>query len=152
MSIARAIGKAIIEQLAPTGVGANYIIRMARAQGGGYRRTAMLEDIRVASDRFKNQYWVEKQASNEVVHQGLMVETELKANARYRVYGRMNYYDELDGQHYTEIKSFYTDDLANKGNWSDEFVRQRGKAYSGQEMDILSFEITAVEHNRGYPY
>jgi len=67
MPLARAIGKAIIETLAPTGLSENRIIRIATQAAGSYRRTEMLNDIRVAGQRFKNQYFIEKLKSNDVV-------------------------------------------------------------------------------------
>lgn len=152
MSLARSIGKMIIERLATEGLGSNQIIKYAQSVGGGYRRTDMLNDIRVATGRFKNEYFVNNLGSNEVVPTGLMIENDLSYDASYRVYGRYVYYDEFQDEYFEETKSFYTDDLANKGKWSDDFYATYGEKYEFLGQMFMSFEITAVEHNIGYSY
>lgn len=150
MGIATAIGRAIIDRLAPSGLSANAIIRIARGQGGGYQKSQMLDDIRAATGKAKNQYWVENLTSNQVVPDGLMVNKDLGYPAKYRVYGNFSYYDELSDNYFTTTKSFYTDDLASVGSWSDEFQSAYGEQYSVQGIDITSFQITAVERNTSY--
>jgi hypothetical protein len=152
MAINVAIGKAIIERLAPTGMGANQIIRFAREQGGGYTKTKMLEDIRVAGERFKNEHWVRELQGNQVVPQGLMVETDLTQDRNYRVYGRMSFYDEETDDYYEETRSFYTNDLADLDSWTEDYNETFSEQYAAQGIDITGFTITAVEHNKGYSY
>lgn len=152
MPINRAIGKAVIEKLAVTEASANEIIRIAQQMGGGYARAQMLEDIRVAGQRFKNQYWVEKIETNEVIPKGLFVEKDLGADAKYRVYGTYSYYDEGTDDYYETTKSFYTDDLANKGSWQDDWERTFQEKYSAEGKEFIGFNITAVEHNIDYAY
>lgn len=152
MGINKAIGKAIIERFAPTGMSANKIIRLAREQGGGYDRNLMVEDIRVAGQRFKNQYWVEQTGGNLAVSKGLMVETDLAAPRKYRVYGKQTYYDEETDDYYEETRSFYTDDLEKKDDWSSDYIDEFTEVPSQENIDIMGFSITAVEHNKGYGY
>jgi len=152
MPLARAIGKAIIERLAPTGLSANRIIRIASSAAGGYRRTQMLDDIRVAGQRFKNQYFIEKLKSNEITPAGLMVEHDLEIDRKYRVYGKYSYYDEIEDKYFEETKSFYTDELKNTGAWTDEWTDAFREKYEAQGQDFMGFSVTAVEHNTGYPF
>jgi len=150
MGLARSIGKAIIDRLAPTGISANQIIRLVQGQGGGYQRSQMLDDIRTAAGKAKNQYWVERLNSNDVVPDGLMVNKNLNYPARYRVYGNFSYYDNSTDDYYTVTKSFYTDDLANVGSWSDDFQSTYGEVYSTQGIESMGFQVTAVERNSHY--
>lgn len=152
MGIERSIGLAIINKLAPQGIGANEIIRIARSFGGGYRRTEMLADIRTSGQRFMNQYFVEKTASNEVIPQGLMVEKDLGYDAKYRIYGNYSYYDEESDDYFEETKSFYSDDLTQKGKWEDDFVSAFDESYLSEGKEFIAFNITGVEHNTGYDY
>ncbi|MBA7471385.1 hypothetical protein ES707_06691 [subsurface metagenome] len=152
MGIERAIGRAIIERMAPTGMSANSIINLARDQGGSYRRTDMLEDIRVAGERFKNQYWVESLKSNEVVSAGLMVDKDLGIDRKYRVYGTYSYYDTETEDYYDETKSFYTNDLKNKGAWVDDYQESFEEGYAQVGEEYMGFSVTAVEHNTGWGY
>jgi hypothetical protein len=150
MGIARSIGQAIINRLAPTGISANQIIRLVRGQGGGYQRSQMLDDIRTAAGKAKNQYWVEQLNSNDVVPDGLMVNKNLNYPARYRVYGNFAYYDNTTDDYYTVTKSFYTDDLASVGSWSDDFQSTYGEVYNTQGIEAMGFQVTAVERNSNY--
>lgn len=152
MGIERSIAMAIIEHFAPTGLSANKIINMARDLGGGYRRTDMLEDIRVAQGKAKNQYWVEKVAGNEVIPQGLMVEKDLGVDRKYRVYGTYTYYDVEDNNYYDVTRSFYVDDYASKDDWEDTFAGTFVQRACHVDEEYIGFNITSVEHNKGYKY
>jgi hypothetical protein len=147
MGIARAIGKAIIDRLAPSGLGTNALIRIVRSQGYGYNTKKMGEDIRSAQGRVKYQYFIEKLNNNELISESLMVQKDLGYPAKYRVFGNFTYYDPIADDYYTEIKSMYTNDYAKKGAWQDEWWSDNAKKYEFNGVEPISFNITFAERN-----
>jgi len=150
MGLARSIGKAIIDRLAPTGIGTNALIRIVRNQGYGYNAQEMGEDIRAANGKFKNEYWVRKLNNNQVVPENLMVNRNLNYPAKYRVYGTFSYYDNVSDDYFDVTKSFYTDDLTTKGAWVDDFTDTYTNVYNSQGQEQMGFDIFAVERNTHY--
>lgn len=153
MGLRKAIGQAIFKTLAPDGLPAGVMIRMAEKLGGTYRRIEMLDDIRKYTGRIKYQGAILKMGGNNAVPRGWMVETNLnEPGANYRVFGKATLYDYNTGQTIEQTVSFYHTDLMAKGDYSREFFEYFRGSYTEENMDVISFEQTALEHNLGKPY
>jgi len=152
MPIERAIARTIMSRLVGSGLSQNQVFNLIRQAGAGYRTSNMIADFRQITGRFTNQYYVEKLGGNEVVGRDIMVETDLGIDRKYRVYGKMTYYDEFQDEYYEETKSFYTNDLASKEDLENAFIGHYYEQYYIEGTSVLGFKITAVEHNTGYNY
>ena len=82
----------------------------------------------------------------------LMVEEKFDADFRYRLHGRMTYYDaETDSDIDTEIQ-MYTDDNLGKDGWLDDFVDRYTTRYAEEDIEILSVRFDKITHQAGYRY
>ncbi|KKK76475.1 hypothetical protein LCGC14_2863260, partial [marine sediment metagenome] len=121
--------------------------------GGTYRRTDMLEDIRKYSGRIKYQAGIQSMGGNKVVPRAWMIETNLnEPGANYRVLGKAKFYDWNTGTEIEKTVSFYHTDLMNKDDFAREFGEYFAGKYEEENMEIIAFEQTALEHNTGKPY
>lgn len=153
MSLRKSIGQAIFKKLAPEGLPAGAMIRIAERFGGTYRRQEMLNDIRVFTGRIKYQEPILRMGENNAVPRGWMVETQLKEpGANYRVFGKGRFYDWNTGQEFEQTVSFYHTDLMKKGDYAKEFNSYYQSGYREENIELLSFDQTALEHNQGKPY
>lgn len=153
MALAKAIGQAIFKSMAPELASAGEMIRMARKMGGTYRRKEMLADIRQYTGRIKYQGNITTMGGNQVVPRGWMVETHLKEpGANYRVFGKATFYDWNSGTEMTQTVSFYHTDLMSKADYASDFNDYYNSGYTEQNIELLSFDQTALEHNLGQPY
>ena len=153
MPFAKAIGQAIFKQLAPEAMSAAAMIKVAQKLGGSYRRTEMLADIRQYTGRIKYQLNIESLRANSAVPRGWMVETTLNEPlAKYRVFGKAKFYDLRTGAVHEQTVSFYHDQLMFKSNYAITFNEFFKGGYNEQDMELLSFEQTALEHNLGQSY
>jgi len=152
MPIARAIGRAILESLAPQGLPINAMIRIARGQGGGYNYQKMRDDSRAFTGRVKYHVSIRDLTGNKVVSRQWMVETKLKQPARYRVFGEAEYWDPLTGQMETKMKSFYTNDLKKKEAYEGDFLEYQPVSETDPETRYYSFNQVGMEHNEGWDY
>ena len=152
MPFARAVGRVIIKRLVPTGLGSNAILRAIQRSGNSYRRTDMLADVRQISGLHKYEKAVRNVGTNEVIPKGYMVNSDLKQPYKYRVYGKTNYYDPDTDSYVTVSESFYTDDLAKKGDWEEIYSKSYDDRYPEGGMEFTNFNITSIEHHVGYSY
>ncbi len=153
MPMERAIGQAIFKMMAPELASAGEMIRVAKRLGGSYRRTDMLADIRKYTGRVKYQAPISAMSGNTVVPQAWMVETKLmEPGANYRVFGKAKFYDWNTGTEFEQTVSFYHTDLMNKDNYESEFNDYFQGGYQDKDLELLSFDQTALEHNQGKPY
>ena len=153
MPLARAIGQAIFKQLAPEAMSAAAMIRVAQKLGGSYRRTEMLADIRKYTGRIKYARNILGMSGNKVVPRGWMIEVRLnEPGANYRVFGKATFYDWNTGQPIDQTVSFYHTDLMAKDDFAQEFNDYFNSGYSEQNLELMDFEQTALEHNVGMPY
>lgn len=153
MGLARAIGQAIFKAMAPELASAAEMIRAAKRLGGTYRRTEMLADIRQYTGRVKYQAGIQSMGGNKVVPKSWMVEVQLKEpGANYRVFGQAKFYDWNTGTEYEQLVSFYHTDLMDKDSFAREFDDYFNSGYQDVDLELLSFDQTALEHNLGKPY
>jgi len=153
MPFAKAIGQAIFKALAPEAASASSMIRAAAKMGGTYRKTDMLADIRKYTGRIKYEAPIRTMGGNIAVPKGWMVETDLnEPGANYRVFGKAKFYDENTGTIYEKTVSFYHTDLMKKDDFASDFDNYFRAGYKEDNMELLSFEQTALEHNVGKPY
>jgi len=152
MSLARAIGRAVLREVAPQGLPINAMISLARAQGGSYRYQDMRDDARAFTDRIKYQGSIEKLSTNAVVPKGWMVETELSQATRYRVFGNATFYDNETNRYYQQKVSFFTNDLAETGEYGKAFFDQFTGTYQQEDLDLMEFKTIGMEHNEGWTY
>lgn len=153
MSLARALGRQVIQHMAPSGVLSGVIIRAVKKAGYSYRRKDMLADIREATGRFRYQTNIESLAAGQRVPQSWMSEGALRRGYRYRVHGLQTVYDRSIGEWKIGYKSFYTDEWRNMGEWEESFVEASRKAYEWRaEEEVTGFQVQSVEHNEGFAY
>lgn len=153
MSFARAIGQAIFKRMAGELATAGQMIAAAKRLGGTYRKTDMLADIRLYTGRVKYQNSIKGLKGNQVVPRAWMVETSLKEpGANYRVFGEAQFYDWNTGTEFEQTVSFYHTDLINKDNYEIEFNDYFNSGYQEEDLELLSFNQTGMDHNIGKPY
>ena len=152
MAFARAAGRVIIKRLVPSGLGANAILRAIKEAGHSYRRKEMLRDVRQISGLHKHESAIRAINKNEVVLRSYMEEMDLKQAHKYKIYGKTNYYDPDTDSYITVTESFYTDDLAKKGDWEEIYSSSYDKRYPKAGREFVNFNMTAGEHNAGYSY
>jgi len=152
MALERAIGQVMINALLGEGLGSNAIIRALRSAGASYRRADMLSDIRDFAGRAKYEANVLGLNRNTVIPGTWMSETELNIPYKYRVFGNADILDDETGDVFRTTKSFYTDDLAEVGDWENEFISAAQESYSMEGQSITNFQVKSVQHNEGYPF
>jgi len=152
MPLERAIGRAILRGLAREGIGISRMIGIVRAAGGGYNYQSMLNDARMFTERLKYQTQITNLTGNQVVPRAWMSEVQLGMPYRYRVFGEVTFYDPDSNQHVVKTSSFYSDDYLKKGDYEAEFMDFFEKRYDEENLELISFKQTSVEHNLGYSY
>jgi len=81
-----------------------------------------------------------------------MVEEEFDADFRYRIHGRMTYYDaDLDDEVETDIQ-MYSDDNLGKDGWENDFIDRYERGYEEEEKQLLYVSFQKVTHQAGYRY
>ena len=152
MELGRAIGRAVLRKLAPFDMSLSSMIRAARAEGGGYDNTEMLNDARMFTGRIKNEYHIRQLNTNEFVSKEYMVETRLSQPTKYRVHGMATFWDEESGTPYEQRVSFFTDDYAKLEEYEQGYFDTFSGTYKEQMLDPISYETRVIEHNIGYGY
>ena len=152
MALPRAIGMVVIRRLAPQGLGANAIMRAMKIKGGTYRKKTMLADIRRETGLHKHEAAIRAVSKNEVVPRAYMEDSDLKQPYKYKIYGKTNYYIPETDSYITKTESFYTDDLAKKGDWEEIYSESYDRRYPEYDKEFVNFNMTAGEHNEGYSY
>jgi len=81
-----------------------------------------------------------------------MAEEEFDADFRYRLHGKMTYYDAVREEDITIDIQMYDDENRGKDAWQDEFINRYSKRYEEEEIEILSVSFEKVVHQPGYKY
>lgn len=153
MALNKAIGQSVFKSLAREGLSANRMIAMATELGGSYRRIEMLADIRKYTGRIKYETNILGMGGNNAVPRGWMVETNLnEPGANYRVFGKGEFYDWNSGETFNKTVSFYHTDLMSKDDYARDFNEYFSGGYSEDNLELIQFDQTAIEHNLGKPY
>jgi len=152
MPIERAFAHIVIRAMVGQGFSQRAVMREVRRLGYGYRTKTMGDDIRRFSQVAKNEYYVKKLGTGDVVPEGIMVDGELKQSVKYRVHGDVTYYNPETDEYDFRKGSLYTDRRLSKGEMEDEFVQISYKLCEAPEWEAVGFDVTAVEHNEGYAY
>lgn len=151
-SAVRAVARLAIAGFAKEGLTANAIVRQLGNLSLTYRRTMMLLDIREFTGLMRLESAVKNIPWNVVMPQYGMVETYLRRARRYRVFGRVTRTDPRTGEEDEKPVSFYTNARGSKNDWYDAFMKE----YQGSESEgawlFTDFEVTSVEHQKGWKY
>lgn len=151
-SAARAIARLAIAGFVKQGLTSNAIIRQLGNLALTYRRTTMLLDIREFSGLMRLERAVRAIPWDVVMPQYGMVETYLRRARRYRVFGIATRTDPRTGEESESVVSFYTNKRGSKNEWYEQFMRE----YQGSESEgawmFTDFEVTSVEHQKGWKY
>ena len=153
MPLAKSIGQTIFKSLASEMGSAASMIRAAAKFGGTYRRTEMLADIRKYTGRAKHEVAILAMSGNKAVPLDWMVETDLNMpGANYRVFGKAKFYDWNTGTEFEQTLSFYHTDWLEKEDYASEFKDYFGGGYTADNLELLAFNQTVLEHNEGKEY
>jgi len=82
----------------------------------------------------------------------IMVEEEFEADFRYRIHGKMTYYDAYLDEEVTTDFQMYDDENRGKDGWWDELLDRYDKRYEDEDIDILSIAVEKISHQPGYRY
>ncbi len=153
MPLAKAIGQAIFKRLAPEMASAASMIRTAARYKGTYRKQDMLADIRQYTHRAKYQDRITALGGNVAVPRAWIGDVALKEpGANYRVYGKATFFDERAGEYFDKTVSFYHTDFMDKNDYASEFGEFFKRKYEEEHMEVIYFEQTYMEHNKGKPW
>lgn len=150
--LVRAAARLLIGPLIQQGLGSNAIIRQLQGIGMSYQRTVMLADIRSFSGMAKLETTVRKIAGDLVFPQYGMVESTLRRARKYRIYGTLTLEDQDTWETTQRHVSFYSDDRRSKDDWEAEVMDLYEGGIYEEARRINLFEITSVEHQRGWNY
>ncbi|GAH14733.1 unnamed protein product, partial [marine sediment metagenome] len=123
------------------------LIRTAITAGGSYRKQDMLSDIRMFEDRLRHETQIMQTPFNQKVPISYMTETGLNQDVKYRVHGYVTMYDEETDTYLRKKASFYTNDYAETGDYSESFIKAYWQKYQEEALEVSEFEVRAVEHN-----
>ena len=82
----------------------------------------------------------------------IMAEEEFDADFRYRLHGRMTYYDTAKGYEREKDIQMYTDDNLGKDGWEEDFIDKYIDEPSVEGLQILSVTFNKITHQPGYNY
>lgn len=150
MPISRALGRMVLQELAPRGLGVNALMRAVRARGYGYRAELLNADARLFSGRYKNEYWIGKLNVNEVVPTSIMNPTEMQAPYNYRAHFKTTYYDEATDSYLSFTESMYTNDLAKIEDWSEANKERSRERYEYEGISWTHSTLVAVDIDEYY--
>lgn len=149
----RAWSRAAMPELVARGLGSNAIVRQLKDWGlGKYRRAVMLSDIREFTGLHKLERAVRLIDAYKPAPRHVMVETELRRDRRYRVFGKMEVFNQLTGETEDQIISFYDDENLGKKQWIERFQDQFYAMQYDPQRIITKTEITAIEHQKGWKF
>lgn len=153
MAVARALFRALIPDFVRIGYNATRMISTAVSMGiPTYRRQDMLTDIREFQGFFRREAIVREWDVNKIPHKGLMTETPLSRDRRYRVFADVWEVNTITGERDQRVISFYTDELQTFAQWEEEYIDMIGEARYRAEYEIDMMETRAIEHNVGWRY
>lgn len=148
----RAFGKPFIPQLVRQGLSSGRIISTLKQHGVSYRRTDMLKDIREVTGLARMESFTRAADPRKAFPKFGMIETTLRKDRRYRVFGKLEYRDTLTGETFMKDVSFYTDTNKGKELWDDDFLDQYEMGEYKPAMYVTDFTIVNVEHQTGWSY
>ena len=121
--------------------------------GLNYGRIAMGEDAVYYADVKDSVAGIEDLSGADVIPRQFMVETTLKRDRLYRVYGYSDYYNPDTGLTDRVFTSFYSNQGVNEIEWEAEFTEQYEEKW-GEDYNrkMVGFETVFVEHNKGRGY
>lgn len=152
MPIARAVGRSILEMIAPQGLSINAMIKVARASGGGYRYQLMRQDAAKFTGRYKYEDAIGKLKADTYVPRYMMTETPLKQPTKYQVQGFASYYDDQGNEIIRQRVSFYTNDYDPTGSYEAAFYEYQPRSDTADELTVGNFTMSGLFHNEGYEY
>lgn len=151
-SIPRYLGRMVIPKLVKKGFGRAGIVRYLRGTTGGWHYQTMLGDIRESQGMVKFGKAVKSLGGGVIPAKRIMIETELTAARRYRVFGMAKYVHIETGHIKYELKSFYSNELRTKDDWAKEFIREQPLTESDPEYLPEELDIFSIEHQEGWHY
>lgn len=151
-SMPRYLGRMVLPKLVKKGLSTPAIIRYLRGHTGSWSRTVMLGDIREVQGIAQFGKAVKSLSSTAIPVKGIMVEADLKAARKYRVFGTAKYINKETARTTYEPISFYDDTLRTKQDWSNEYIRMKETEQYREEVVCETVDIFAIEHNKGFRY
>ena len=148
----RAFGKPFIPQLVRQGLSSGRIISTLIEHGVSYRRQDMLRDIREVTGLARMESFTRAADPRQAFPKFGMIETELRKDRRYRVFGKLEYRDTLTGETFEKNVSFYTDTNKGKDLWDEDFLDQYEMGEYKPAKYVTGFNIVNVEHQAGWSY
>jgi len=148
----RAFGKPFIPQLVAQGLSSNRIIGELAKYGVSYRRQNMLADIREITGLARMEAFTRAVNPAQAFPKFGMIETELRRDRKYRVFGKLEYQDTLTGETFEKQVSFYTDINKGKDLWDEDFLGEYEEGEYKPAKYVTGFNILNVEHQAGWSY
>ena len=152
LSVRRALGRVLIPDLVRQGLGYTSIERFLFGEGVSYRRGDMQADVRLYSGRHKLQGAVEAIDHFDPLPRGVFLETELAKPRNYRVYGIETLYNEDTDEYVEQVASAYMERADDKPQVESDFIDGQVENPSRPGWQVVGFEMTSGEHNRGYDW
>jgi len=147
MPLARAIALNIIKSMVPLNLPGAKIISTLQQLGVTYRRTAMLEDIRIASGRIKYETQVSNLSDNNVVPENWMSHETLGKPYDYKVHFKVDYYNNVTGEYSTEHRFMFSDDLKKVGDYKNDFPDYAMLTESDETNEYMGSSVIGVTKN-----
>lgn len=143
----RYLAKMLLPELVRMMRTATDVITELRSMGLSYRRTNMLQDIRVLMGSSDRALGLEKLSPWESIPEKLMVRVRLENRSEYRVIGTVKMYDPVSKDYMVKKASYYVSSLDNLLSLEEEIeeLEERERHYRGLRFD--SFATEAVWHN-----
>ncbi len=151
-SVTEIIRRSVISNLVSAGLGSNAIIRELGTLGLSYRRVNMLADIRSASGLMKLEKTISTISASIPFPRYAMVESTLRRNRRYRVYGKLELNNALTGEHEIRNVSWYTNTRDSKEGWARDFLSAYERETYEGSMYAVDLTVSSVEHQSGWKY
>lgn len=151
--VERALARAMFPEWALGGWSAARMIRRLKVlKIPTYRRVVMLRDIRSAIDTVQFTPKVMKLKTTVRIPKTIMVETELRRDAKYRILARVKERDLATGRITYPHKSIYTNLSGTKEDYAGEFMSVMEQKGADKYKFTEEIEILAIQHFKGYTY
>lgn len=145
MPLARAIVLNIIKSMVPLNLPGSQIISVLQHLNVAYRRTEMLNDIRLASGRIKYETQVTGLSSNQVVPEAWMSKEVLGKPYTYKVHFKVDYYDTDTKEYTSEDRYMFSDDKKSVGDYASDlpdYADSKGYETTKEYMGIKVIGVT----------
>ena len=150
--IARAIGRSILEKIAPEAMSINSMIRLARAGGGGYNYQLMRQDAAKYTGRFYREDAVRALKPGTIVPKDYMVEARLKMDVKYQFHGYATFTDPETGEQVRQRVSMYTNEWVEPEDYIETFKEYQPTSTTADVYQVSNIEMTGLFHNEGWSY